>query len=68
MDIKKIGTKEWNDSAERSEWSFMAKMLRESQTLIQHNLSGLGVAITIADARAKSGWRSQPDKTEDNHK
>ena len=62
MDIDKVGTKEWNDSAERSEWSFMAKMLREASDLMPHKLSGLGVAIDIADARAKDGWRSTNDK------
>jgi hypothetical protein len=61
MDISKVGTKEWNDSAECGEWSFMAKMMREAQASIPHNLSGLQVAIDIADARAKEGWRTAVD-------
>lgn len=56
---EKIGTAAWADAAERSEWSFMAKMLAEA---IEHikpvNLSGLGVAKDIAEARAKEGWRA----------
>ncbi len=64
VDLSKVGTKEWNDSAERSEWAFMAKMMREASALMPMNLSGLGVAIDIADERAKNGWRSAIDKTE----
>jgi len=56
-----IGTRYWNDEAEKSEWRFMAKMMREAKDLLPRNLSGLDVAIDIADARAKSGWRTAPD-------
>jgi hypothetical protein len=66
MDISKVGTKGWNDSAERGEWAFMAKMMREASALMPHKLSGLGVAINIAESRAKSGWRSVADKPEEN--
>jgi len=59
--MTKPGTKDWNDSAERSEWSFMAKMMREAAEFIPHRLSGLRVAIDIADARSKSGWRTAKD-------
>jgi len=62
VDISKVGTKEWNDSAECGEWAFMAKMMREASALIPHKLSGLGVAIDIADARAKEGWRCVTDR------
>lgn len=55
---RKIGTKEWADEAERAEWGFMAKMLGEA---IEHvkpvNMSGWGVAKSIAEERAKVGWR-----------
>jgi len=60
--MKDVGTKDWNDSAERSEWAFMAKMMREAAEFIPNKLSGLRVAIDIADARAKSGWREVTDK------
>jgi len=59
--MTKPGTRDWNDSAERSEWSFMAKMMREAAEFIPHRLSGLRVAIDIADARSKSGWRTAKD-------
>jgi hypothetical protein len=63
IDINKVGTKEWNDSAEEGEWAFMAKMLREAQASDQPGSNtGVGVAIQIADARAKSGWRNVTDK------
>lgn len=65
MNIKDLGTKDWNDSAERGEWAFMAKMMREAAEFIPHRLSGLRVAIDIADARAKSGWRDVTDKAKE---
>ena len=65
MDINVVGTKDWNDSAERSEWRFMAVMLREASALMPHKLSGLDVAIGIADARSNDGWRSAVDKVKE---
>lgn len=62
MDISLVGTAAWNDSAERCEWAFMSKMMREASDHITPHLSGLHVAIDIADARAKEGWRSKADK------
>jgi len=63
MDIGKVGTKDWNDRAERSEWAFMAKMMREASARIEGPFSSLTVAIDIAEARSKSGWRDVKDKT-----
>jgi hypothetical protein len=63
VDISKVETKEWNDSAERGEWAFMASMLREAQASDKPGSNtGVGVAIGIADERAKSGWRDVTDK------
>ena len=59
--MTEIGSRQWNDSAEMSEWAFMAKVMREVRDLLPMNFSPLGVAIDIADARAKSGWRTVPD-------
>jgi hypothetical protein len=68
IDLGNVGTKEWNDSAECGEWAFVAKMLREAQASDQpHTNSGVGVAIDIADERAKSGWRSVPDRKPNVH-
>ena len=57
----KFGTREWNDRAERAEWSFVAKIMNEillGKTL--HPIS-LVSAIKLARARAKTGWRSVKD-------
>ena len=59
--MTEIGSRQWNDSAEMSEWAFMAMVMREAKDLLPMNFSPLGVAIDIADARAKSGWRTVPD-------
>ena len=59
--MTEIGSRQWNDSAEMSEWAFMARVMREAKDLLPMNFSPLGVAIDIADARAKSGWRTVPD-------
>lgn len=67
VDIGTVGAKEWNDSAERGEWAFMAKMLREAQDSDRPGTnSGVGVAINIADERAKSGWRDVTDTDSSN--
>jgi hypothetical protein len=66
IDVSKVGTKEWNDSAECGEWAFMAMMMREASALIPHTLSGLNVAISIADSRAKEGWRNVADREQEN--
>lgn len=53
-----IGSPEWADSAERSEWKFVANMLEECMEVMPHKLSGAGVAFDIAKDRAKEGWRT----------
>jgi len=57
----KAETKEWNDRAERAEWSFVAKIMNE--TLLGKTLHPLALvsAIKLARARAKTGWRSVKD-------
>jgi len=57
----KFGTREWNDRAERAEWSFVAKIMNE--TLLGKTLHPLSLvsAIKLARARAKIGWRSAED-------
>ena len=57
----KFGTREWNDCAERAEWSFVAKIMNE--TLLGKTLHPLSLvsAIKLARARAKTGWRSVKD-------
>jgi len=59
--MTRIGSRQWNDIAEMSEWDFMARVMREAKDRLPMNFSPLGVAIDIADARAKSGWRTAPD-------
>jgi hypothetical protein len=57
----KFGTREWNDRAERAEWSFVAKIMNE--TLLGKTLHPLSLvsAIKLARVRAKTGWRSVKD-------
>jgi len=54
-----IGLSEWCDSAERSEWEFMAKMLKKCIDILPHKLSGAEVALGIALDRSKEGWRTK---------
>lgn len=62
----KIGSPDWADMAERGEWGFMAKMLGEAiEKLKPVNLSGLGVAQQIAEARSEDGWRTYKSPLEE---
>lgn len=63
-DAPELGTPEWADSAERSEWAFMAKMLKECMDILPHKLSGAGVALDIALERSRSGWRTKYTRTD----
>lgn len=60
MNIPKpaIGSKEWADEAERTEWAFVAKMLRECIDNLPIKLSGAYTAMQIAEERSKKGWRA----------
>lgn len=52
-----IGSAEWNDIAERSEWAVVASVLRDCYEQIP-TFSSIGAVLKVAEDRSKNGWRS----------
>lgn len=59
MSKMEIGSPEWCDAAERSEWGWMADVIREARGAVTPHPSYWGPAQRVAEARSIEGWRTK---------